>query len=209
VAHPRRIIREAIALELYAKGFVDGHIYVTRTAELQEHQLPAICIYTKSERTREGLTDDTFNQDLDLLIEVYVARTSDMCIPFQKIEGMPNSPAQTNNADIVLDDLCFEIENVVFNRLFRSQIETDADCIYTNQITAINTEIDHSPDGAVPFVKASMTMTISYQRSPSLEDVETCPFEKFKFDILSVTCDPEDVRNGTVAISGQQDLEGA
>lgn len=209
MVHPRRIIREAIALELYAKGFVDGHIYVTRTAELQEHQLPAICIYTKSERTREGLTDDTFNQDLDLLLEVYVARGSDTCIPFQRIEGMPNNPAQTNNADIELDDLCFEIENIVFNRLFRSQIETETDCVYTNQVTAINTEIDHANEGAVPFVKASMTMTISYQRSPSLEDVETCPFEKFKFDILNVTCDPDDPMNSTLAISGQQDLEGA
>ncbi|HEY4713309.1 MAG TPA: hypothetical protein VIH30_03575 [Aquirhabdus sp.] len=207
--HPRTIIREAIALELYAKGFVQDHVYVTRTAELQRQHLPAICVYTKSERTREGVSDDTFNQDLDLLIEVYVERKADTVIPFQKIEGMPNNPAQTNNADQVLDDLCFEVENVVFNLLFKNSIETGTDCIYTNQVTAINTEIDHNPDGAVPFVKASITMTISYQRSPSLEDVETCPFEKFKFDILNVTCDPDDPMNGTVAISGQQDLEGA
>lgn len=207
--HPRTIIREAIALELYARGFVADHVYVTRTAELQRQHLPAICIYTKAERTDEAYADDTFNQSLDILIEVYVERKSDTCIPFKKIEGMPNNPAQTNNADRILDDLCFEIENVVFNMMFRSSVTNEIGCVYAKQIMAINTEIDHSPDGAVPFVKASMTMTLAYQRSPDLEDVETCPFEKFKFDILNVTCDPQDPMNGIVVISGQQDLEGA
>lgn len=91
MAHPRKVIRDAVVLALTGLTQTGSNVHATRTQPLEAAQLPALCVYTLDESSElDVLSPRKMMRNLTLVIEA-VAQVND-------------------TLDDTLDQICLEVE---------------------------------------------------------------------------------------------------
>jgi len=145
MSHVRQQIRDDIVTTLTGLTTTGSNIFRSRIFPLEETNLPALCIYTKSE-TNEYDTiglPRSVNRVLDVAVEAYVKGVS--------------------NYDNTLDTIAVEMEEAIAADITLGGLAKDA------QITAF--EADFAGDGEQPVAVGRFTVTVEYRTVEN--DVET------------------------------------
>ena len=145
MTHVRQQIRDDIVTTLTGLTTTGSNIFRSRIFPLEETNLPALCIYTKSETSEYdtiGLPRSV-NRILDVAVEAYVKGVS--------------------NYDNTLDTIAVEMEEAIAADITLGGLAKDA------QITAF--EADFAGDGEQPVAVGRFTVTVEYRTVEN--DVET------------------------------------
>lgn len=145
MSHVRQQIRDDIVTTLTGLTTTGSNIFRSRIFPLEETNLPALCIYTKSETSEYdtiGLPRSV-NRVLDVVVEAYVKGVS--------------------NYDNTLDTIAVEMEEAIAADITLGGLAKDA------QITAF--EADFAGDGEQPVAVGRFTVTVEYRTVEN--DVET------------------------------------
>ena len=145
MSHVRQQIRDDIVTTLTGLTTTGSNVFRSRIFPLEETNLPALCIYTKSEASEYdtiGLPRSV-NRILDVAVEAYVKGVS--------------------NYDNTLDTIAVEVEEAIAADITLGGVAKDA------QITAF--EADFAGDGEQPVAVGRFTVTVEYRTVEN--DVET------------------------------------
>jgi len=145
MSHVRQQIRDDIVTALTGLTTTGSNVFRSRIFPLEETNLPALCIYTKSETSEYdtiGLPRSV-NRILDVAVEAYVKGVS--------------------NYDNTLDTIAVEVEEAIAADITLGNLAKDA------QITAF--EADFAGDGEQPVAVGRFTVTVQYRTVEN--DVET------------------------------------
>jgi len=145
MTHVRTQIRDDIVTTLTGLTTTGSNVFRSRIFPLEETNLPALCIYTKSETSEYdtiGLPRSV-NRVLDVAVEAYVKGVS--------------------NYDNTLDTIAVEMEEAIAADITLGGLAKDA------QITAF--EADFAGDGEQPVAVGRFTVTVEYRTVEN--DVET------------------------------------
>jgi hypothetical protein len=145
MSHVRQQIRDDIVTTLTGLTTTGSNVFRSRIFPLEETNLPALCIYTKSEASEYdtiGLPRSV-NRVLDVAVEAYVKGVS--------------------NYDNTLDTIAVEMEEAIAADITLGGLAKDA------QITAF--EADFAGDGEQPVAVGRFTVTVEYRTVEN--DVET------------------------------------
>jgi hypothetical protein len=145
MSHVRQQIRDDIVTTLTGLTTTGSNVFRSRIFPLEETNLPALCIYTKSEASEYdtiGLPRSV-NRVLDVAVEAYVKGVS--------------------NYDNTLDTIAVEVEEAIAADITLGGLAKDA------QITAF--EADFAGDGEQPVAVGRFTVTVEYRTVEN--DVET------------------------------------
>ena len=145
MSHVRQQIRDDIVTTLTGLTTTGSNVFRSRIFPLEETNLPALCIYTKSEASEYdtiGLPRSV-NRILDVAVEAYVKGVS--------------------NYDNTLDTIAVEVEEAIAADVTLGGLAKDA------QITAF--EADFAGDGEQPVAVGRFTVTVEYRTVEN--DVET------------------------------------
>ena len=145
MTHVRQQIRDDIVTTLTGLATTGSNVFRSRIFPLEETNLPALCIYTKSETSEYdtiGLPRSV-NRVLDVAVEAYVKGVS--------------------NYDNTLDTIAVEVEEAIAADITLGGVAKDA------QITAF--EADFAGDGEQPVAVGRFTVTVEYRTVEN--DVET------------------------------------
>jgi hypothetical protein len=145
MSHVRQQIRDDIVTTLTGLTTTGSNVFRSRIFPLEETNLPALCIYTKSETSEYdtiGLPRSV-NRVLDVAVEAYVKGVS--------------------NYDNTLDTIAVEVEEAIAADVTLGNLAKDA------QITAF--EADFAGDGEQPVAVGRFTVTVEYRTVEN--DVET------------------------------------
>lgn len=145
MSHVRQQIRDDIVTTLTGLTTTGSNVFRSRIFPLEETNLPALCIYTKSETSEYdtiGLPRSV-NRVLDVAVEAYVKGVS--------------------NYDNTLDTIAVEVEEAIAADITLGGLAKDA------QITAF--EADFAGDGEQPVAVGRFTVTVEYRTVEN--DVET------------------------------------
>ena len=145
MTHVRQQIRDDIVTTLTGLTTTGSNVFRSRIFPLEETNLPALCIYTKSETSEYdtiGLPRSV-NRILDVAVEAYVKGVS--------------------NYDNTLDTIAVEMEEAIAADITLGGLAKDA------QITAF--EADFAGDGEQPVAVGRFTVTVEYRTVEN--DVET------------------------------------
>lgn len=145
MSHVRQQIRDDIVTTLTGLTTTGSNVFRSRIFPLEQTNLPALCIYTKSETSEYdtiGLPRSV-NRILDVAVEAYVKGVS--------------------NYDNTLDTIAVEVEEAIAADITLGGLAKDA------QITAF--EADFSGDGEQPVAVGRFTITVEYRTVEN--DVET------------------------------------
>ena len=145
MSHVRQQIRDDIVTTLTGLTTTGSNVFRSRIFPLEETNLPALCIYTKSETSEYdtiGLPRSV-NRVLDVAVEAYVKGVS--------------------NYDNTLDTIAVEVEEAIAADVTLGGVAKDA------QITAF--EADFAGDGEQPVAVGRFTVTVEYRTVEN--DVET------------------------------------
>jgi len=145
MSHVRQQIRDDIVTTLTGLTTTGSNVFRSRIFPLEETNLPALCIYTKSETSEYdtiGLPRSV-NRILDVAVEAYVKGVS--------------------NYDNTLDTIAVEVEEAIAADITLGNLAKDA------QITAF--EADFAGDGEQPVAVGRFTVTVEYRTVEN--DVET------------------------------------
>lgn len=145
MSHVRQQIRDDIVTTLTGLTTTGSNVFRSRIFPLEETNLPALCIYTKSETSEYdtiGLPRSV-NRVLDVAVEAYVKGVS--------------------NYDNTLDTIAVEVEEAIAADITLGGVAKDA------QITAF--EADFAGDGEQPVAVGRFTVTVEYRTVEN--DVET------------------------------------
>lgn len=145
MSHVRQQIRDDIVTTLTGLTTTGSNVFRSRIFPLEETNLPALCIYTKSEASEYdtiGLPRSV-NRILDVAVEAYVKGVS--------------------NYDNTLDTIAVEVEEAIAADVTLGNLAKDA------QITAF--EADFAGDGEQPVAVGRFTVTVEYRTVEN--DVET------------------------------------
>lgn len=145
MSHVRQQIRDDIVTTLTGLTTTGSNIFRSRIFPLEETNLPALCIYTKSETSEYdtiGLPRSV-NRVLDVAVEAYVKGVS--------------------NYDNTLDTIAVEMEEAIAADITLGGLAKDA------QITAF--QADFAGDGEQPVAVGRFTVTVEYRTVEN--DVET------------------------------------
>lgn len=145
MTHVRQQIRDDIVTTLTGLTTTGSNVFRSRIFPLEETNLPALCIYTKSETSEYdtiGLPRSV-NRVLDVAVEAYVKGVS--------------------NYDNTLDTIAVEMEEAIAADITLGGLAKDA------QITAF--EADFAGDGEQPVAVGRFTVTVEYRTVEN--DVET------------------------------------
>ena len=145
MSHVRQQIRDDIVTTLTGLTTTGSNVFRSRIFPLEETNLPALCIYTKSEASEYdtiGLPR-AVNRVLDVAVEAYVKGVS--------------------NYDNTLDTIAVEVEEAIAADITLGGVAKDA------QITAF--EADFAGDGEQPVAVGRFTITVEYRTVEN--DVET------------------------------------
>lgn len=206
--HQRTVIREAAAKWLYddprIKAIVGDNVFVSRkNAISSDQELPCICVDTPREETEKKKSESTSYQDLTLTVDIYVKRSPDMHNPWRVIDGMPNNPNTAHFADRLRDELALYAEEILLQKFLYTDIffieNGEQDCVSVNQYASVNTDIEHSSDGQLPYTYAGITFSLQYDRTIEREQVD-CNFNNFTIDFNHKTCG-DDPMDDKVAVS--------
>lgn len=187
--HPRTLVREHAARLLVRMGAWDRALFVGRTAPFdQDDHFPNVCIFTQSERTLTKNNQHEAKQELSLLIEVRMKRVANMSAPWPHIQGLPNHPAQSQNADRDLDSACLIIENLIMAEFSHTRLTLGGEIFDFEEINEINTDISGSGEGAVPFVLAQVEFKLVYNHCYQAKVPQTCPLEYLLGEMRHKAC---------------------
>lgn len=188
--HPRQLIREHIARELVRRGAWDSAIFVSRRTPIdQDDHFPNLCIYTPSERTESRTNDDTRKQELQVVVEVRTERVPDMVRPWHRVDGLPAHPALSHPAPATLDEACWALEQVVFSIFGRpARLVLQGTPIDIDGITEVNTDLNGSADGEVPYELAIVEFRVVYWVCVPALEPDACPLTTFYGAIQHVPC---------------------
>ena len=145
MSHVRQQIRDDIVTTLTGLTTTGSNVFRSRIFPLEQTNLPALCIYTKSETSEYdtiGLPRSV-NRILDVAVEAYVKGVS--------------------NYDNTLDTIAVEVEEAIAADVTLGGVAKDA------QITAF--EADFAGDGEQPVAVGRFTVTVEYRTVEN--DVET------------------------------------
>lgn len=145
MSHVRQQIRDDIVTTLTWLVTTGSNVFRSRIFPLEQTNLPALCIYTKSETSEYdtiGLPRSV-NRILDVAVEAYVKGVS--------------------NYDNTLDTIAVEVEEAIAADVTLGGVAKDA------QITAF--EADFAGDGEQPVAVGRFTVTVEYRTVEN--DVET------------------------------------
>ena len=145
MSHVRQQIRDDIVTTLTGLTTTGSNVFRSRIFPVEETNLPALCIYTKSETSEYdtiGLPRSV-NRVLDVAVEAYVKGVS--------------------NYDNTLDTIAVEMEEAIAADITLGGLAKDA------QITAF--EADFAGDGEQPVAVGRFTVTVEYRTVEN--DVET------------------------------------
>lgn len=145
MSHVRQQIRDDIVTTLTGLTTTGSNVFRSRIFPLEETNLPALCVYTKSETSEYdtiGLPRSV-NRVLDVAVEAYVKGVS--------------------NYDNTLDTIAVEVEEAIAADVTLGNLAKDA------QITAF--EADFAGDGEQPVAVGRFTVTVEYRTVEN--DVET------------------------------------
>ena len=145
MSHVRQQIRDDIVTTLTGLVTTGSNVFRSRIFPLEQTNLPALCIYTKSETSEYdtiGLPRSV-NRVLDVAVEAYVKGVS--------------------NYDNTLDTIAVEMEEAIAADITLGGLAKDA------QITAF--EADFAGDGEQPVAVGRFTVTVEYRTVEN--DVET------------------------------------
>lgn len=145
MSHVRQQIRDDIVTTLTGLATTGSNVFRSRIFPLEETNLPALCVYTKSETSEYdtiGLPRSV-NRVLDVAVEAYVKGVS--------------------NYDNTLDTIAVEMEEAIAADITLGGLAKDA------QITAF--EADFAGDGEQPVAVGRFTVTVEYRTVEN--DVET------------------------------------
>jgi len=145
MSHVRQQIRDDIVTTLTGLATTGSNVFRSRIFPLEQTNLPALCIYTKSETSEYdtiGLPRSV-NRILDVAVEAYVKGVS--------------------NYDNTLDTIAVEVEEAIAADVTLGGVAKDA------QITAF--EADFAGDGEQPVAVGRFTVTVEYRTVEN--DVET------------------------------------
>jgi len=145
MSHVRQQIRDDIVTTLTGLTTTGSNVFRSRIFPLEQTNLPALCIYTKSETSEYdtiGLPRSV-NRILDVAVEAYVKGVS--------------------NYDNTLDTIAVEMEEAIAADITLGGLAKDA------QITAF--EADFAGDGEQPVAVGRFTITVEYRTVEN--DVET------------------------------------
>lgn len=145
MSHVRQQIRDDIVTTLTGLVTTGSNVFRSRIFPLEQTNLPALCIYTKSEASEYdtiGLPRSV-NRVLDVAVEAYVKGVS--------------------NYDNTLDTIAVELEEAIAADITLGGLAKDA------QITAF--EADFAGDGEQPVAVGRFTVTVEYRTVEN--DVET------------------------------------
>ena len=145
MSHVRQQIRDDIVTTLTGLTTTGSNVFRSRIFPLEQTNLPALCIYTKSETSEYdtiGLPRSV-NRILDVAVEAYVKGVS--------------------NYDNTLDTIAVEVEEAIAADVTLGGVAKDA------QITAF--EADFAGDGEQPVAVGRFTITVEYRTVEN--DVET------------------------------------
>ena len=145
MSHVRQQIRDDIVTTLTGLTTTGSNVFRSRIFPLEETNLPALCIYTKSEASEYdtiGLPRSV-NRVLDVAVEAYVKGVS--------------------NYDNTLDTIAVQVEEAIAADVTLGGVAKDA------QITAF--EADFAGDGEQPVAVGRFTVTVEYRTVEN--DVET------------------------------------
>ena len=145
MSHVRQQIRDDIVSTLTGLTTTGSNVFRSRIFPLEETNLPALCIYTKSETSEYdtiGLPRSV-NRVLDVAVEAYVKGVS--------------------NYDNTLDTIAVEVEEAIAADITLGGVAKDA------KITAF--EADFAGDGEQPVAVGRFTVTVEYRTVEN--DVET------------------------------------
>ena len=137
MSHVRQQIRDEIVTTLTGLTTTGSNIFRSRIFPLEETNLPALCIYTKSETSEYdtiGLPRSV-NRVLDVAVEAYVKGVS--------------------NYDNTLDTIAVQMEEAIAADITLGNLAKDA------QITAF--EADFAGDGEQPVAVGRFTVTVEYR----------------------------------------------
>ena len=137
MSHVRQQIRDEIVTTLTGLTTTGSNVFRSRIFPLEETNLPALCIYTKSETSEYdtiGLPRSV-NRVLDVAVEAYVKGVS--------------------NYDNTLDTIAVEVEGAIAADITLGDLAKDA------QITAF--EADFAGDGEQPVAVGRFTVTVEYR----------------------------------------------
>ena len=137
MSHVRQQIRDDIVTTLTGLTTTGSNVFRSRIFPLEETNLPALCIYTKSETSEYdtiGLPRSV-NRVLDVAVEAYVKGVS--------------------NYDNTLDTIAVQMEEAIAADITLGNLAKDA------QITAF--EADFAGDGEQPVAVGRFTVTVEYR----------------------------------------------
>jgi len=137
MSHVRQQIRDEIVTTLTGLTTTGSNVFRSRIFPLEETNLPALCIYTKSETSEYdtiGLPRSV-NRVLDVAVEAYVKGVS--------------------NYDNTLDTIAVQMEEAIAADITLGNLAKDA------QITAF--EADFAGDGEQPVAVGRFTVTVEYR----------------------------------------------
>jgi len=137
MSHVRQQIRERVGTILTGLSTTGNNVYQSRVYALNESNLPALVIYTKSETSNADVIGSTIGlaRELTLVVEAYVKVNS--------------------NFDDVVDTICAEVETAMAN---------DRKLNGTAKFNHLeSTDIEFNGEGENPVGVATMNFVVQYR----------------------------------------------
>ena len=143
--HIRQQIRERVGTTLTGLTTTSSNVFQSRVYPLENANLPAIIIYTKSEDSEPVVigTNRLMNRELTLAVEAYVKSVS--------------------NSDDTIDTITKEVESALAADITLDGLAKD---IYLE-----STEITYTGEGEKPIAVCTMNFIIEYCTNQSSPDV--------------------------------------
>ena len=217
--HPRTIIRHRAGFALVGTiPALADRVYLSRSTAINGSMMPCVCIYTKNERTVDRKSNHVRLQEVDLTVEIFTRREADS-LPWKKLPWLPNAAGQTFDADDDLDDACEAIEAILYDLFSGRNVVSvgvvPEECVFTEAVSEITTDIDYAEQGEVPYAKATLKMSIQYGHDFAVDPV-TCEFFGVLGNMDIVECQPDlenlDIQNapdGTIEASERVNIREA
>jgi len=143
--HIRQQIRERVGTTLTGLTTTGSNVYQSRVYNLENSDLPALIIYTRSEDTEllEMGSTRTLERNLSLVVEAYVKANS--------------------NYDDTIDTIAKEIESAMGADVTHNNLARDS--------FLDSTEINYNGEGEQPIAVMTMVYNINYQTTETTADV--------------------------------------
>tara|TARA_R100000353_G_scaffold2865_1_gene4403 strand:+ start:664 stop:1110 length:447 start_codon:yes stop_codon:yes gene_type:complete len=143
--HIRQQIRERVGTTLTGLSTTGSNVYQSRVYNLENSDLPALIIYTRSEDTEllEMGSTRTLERNLSLVVEAYVKANS--------------------NYDDTIDTIAKEIESAMGADVTHNNLARDS--------FLDSTEINYNGEGEQPIAVMTMVYNINYQTTETTADV--------------------------------------